>query len=163
MMCASVIQGCNPLAETGRSKLQNQRAVLNQQILKAVRMRAGAENLLRYVPTTSLPPLPTAPECSLCSIQQEQPLIPSQLPSDSQHLTEEIVAGNNPACRLHVVFLDFHLSEICLLWKLSLAFLYTRFILFKRNHIYLCTAFPFKTTHSVFTPNCITEIMKKQS
>uniref|UniRef100_A0A803SXF3 Rhophilin Rho GTPase binding protein 2 n=1 Tax=Anolis carolinensis TaxID=28377 RepID=A0A803SXF3_ANOCA len=43
----SVLQGCNPLAETGRSKLQNQRAVLNQQILKAVRMRAGAENLLR--------------------------------------------------------------------------------------------------------------------
>uniref|UniRef100_A0A8C7E5N4 Rhophilin-2 n=1 Tax=Naja naja TaxID=35670 RepID=A0A8C7E5N4_NAJNA len=43
----SVIQGCNPLAETGRSKLQNRRAVLNQQILKAVRMRAGAENLLR--------------------------------------------------------------------------------------------------------------------
>ncbi|KFW85412.1 Rhophilin-2, partial [Manacus vitellinus] len=40
-------QGCNPLAETGRSKLQNQRAVLNQQILRAVRMRAGAENLLR--------------------------------------------------------------------------------------------------------------------
>ncbi|NXA45594.1 RHPN2 protein, partial [Nothocercus julius] len=39
--------GCNPLAETGRSKLQNQRAVLNQQILKAVRLRAGAENLLR--------------------------------------------------------------------------------------------------------------------
>uniref|UniRef100_A0A8C6Y6Q1 Rhophilin-2 n=1 Tax=Naja naja TaxID=35670 RepID=A0A8C6Y6Q1_NAJNA len=39
--------GCNPLAETGRSKLQNRRAVLNQQILKAVRMRAGAENLLR--------------------------------------------------------------------------------------------------------------------
>ncbi|KAH0619587.1 hypothetical protein JD844_000317 [Phrynosoma platyrhinos] len=41
------MQGCNPLAETGRSKLQNQRAILNQQILKAVRMRAGAENLLR--------------------------------------------------------------------------------------------------------------------
>nr|XP_056718536.1 rhophilin-2 [Euleptes europaea] len=40
-------KGCNPLAETGRSKLQNQRAALNQQILKAVRMRAGAENLLR--------------------------------------------------------------------------------------------------------------------
>uniref|UniRef100_A0A8D2L4S9 Rhophilin Rho GTPase binding protein 2 n=1 Tax=Varanus komodoensis TaxID=61221 RepID=A0A8D2L4S9_VARKO len=40
-------RGCNPLAETGRSKLQNQRAALNQQILKAVRMRAGAENLLR--------------------------------------------------------------------------------------------------------------------
>ncbi|XP_063023730.1 rhophilin-2 isoform X1 [Melospiza melodia melodia] len=43
----TVIRGCNPLAETGRSKLQNQRAVLNQQILRAVRMRAGAENLLR--------------------------------------------------------------------------------------------------------------------
>ncbi|XP_071296355.1 rhophilin-2 [Agelaius tricolor] len=40
-------KGCNPLAETGRSKLQNQRALLNQQILRAVRMRAGAENLLR--------------------------------------------------------------------------------------------------------------------
>ncbi|XP_074864548.1 rhophilin-2 isoform X2 [Carettochelys insculpta] len=40
-------KGCNPFAETGRSKLQNQRAVLNQQILKAVRMRTGAENLLR--------------------------------------------------------------------------------------------------------------------
>uniref|UniRef100_A0A8C0B487 Rhophilin-2 n=1 Tax=Buteo japonicus TaxID=224669 RepID=A0A8C0B487_9AVES len=46
-------QGCNPLAETGRSKLQNQRAVLNQQILRAVRMRAGAENLLRYVATNN--------------------------------------------------------------------------------------------------------------
>ncbi|XP_032629249.1 rhophilin-2 [Chelonoidis abingdonii] len=40
-------KGCNPLAETGRSKLQNQRAALNQQILKAVRLRTGAENLLR--------------------------------------------------------------------------------------------------------------------
>ncbi|NP_001088054.1 rhophilin-2-B [Xenopus laevis] len=35
------------IAQTGRSKLQNQRAILNQQILKAMRMRAGAENLLR--------------------------------------------------------------------------------------------------------------------
>ncbi|XP_069495263.1 rhophilin-2 [Ambystoma mexicanum] len=40
-------KGCNPLAKTGRSKLQNERAVLNQQIMKAMRMRAGAENLLR--------------------------------------------------------------------------------------------------------------------
>ncbi|XP_029464259.1 rhophilin-2 [Rhinatrema bivittatum] len=40
-------KGCNPLAQTGRSKLQNQRAGLNQQIMKAMRMRAGAENLLR--------------------------------------------------------------------------------------------------------------------
>ncbi|KAM8945993.1 rhophilin-2 [Pelodytes ibericus] len=35
------------VAQTGRSKLQNQRAGLNHQILKAMRMRAGAENLLR--------------------------------------------------------------------------------------------------------------------
>ncbi|XP_006888821.1 PREDICTED: rhophilin-2-like [Elephantulus edwardii] len=40
-------KGCNPLAQTGRSKLQNQRAALNQQILKTVRMRTGAENLLK--------------------------------------------------------------------------------------------------------------------
>ncbi|XP_006114990.1 rhophilin-2 isoform X1 [Pelodiscus sinensis] len=40
-------KGCNPFAETGRSKLQNQRAALNQQILKNVRMRTGVENLLR--------------------------------------------------------------------------------------------------------------------
>ncbi|KAM5237313.1 rhophilin-2 [Ctenodactylus gundi] len=40
-------KGCNPLAQTGRSKLQNQRAALNQQILKAVRLRTGAENLLK--------------------------------------------------------------------------------------------------------------------
>ncbi|XP_007539530.1 rhophilin-2 [Erinaceus europaeus] len=42
-------KGCNPLAQTGRSKLQNKRAALNQQILKAVRMRTGAENLLKVV------------------------------------------------------------------------------------------------------------------
>ncbi|XP_072278304.1 rhophilin-2 isoform X2 [Pyxicephalus adspersus] len=35
------------IAQTGRSKLQNQRAGLNNKILKAMRMRAGAENLLR--------------------------------------------------------------------------------------------------------------------
>ncbi|KAM9302387.1 rhophilin-2 [Gastrophryne carolinensis] len=35
------------VAQTGRSKLQNRRAGLNHQILKAMRMRAGAENLLR--------------------------------------------------------------------------------------------------------------------
>ncbi|XP_018619265.1 rhophilin-2 isoform X1 [Scleropages formosus] len=40
-------KGCNPLAQTGRSKLQNKRATLNQQIIKQMRMRAGAENLLR--------------------------------------------------------------------------------------------------------------------
>ncbi|XP_047219271.1 rhophilin-2 isoform X1 [Girardinichthys multiradiatus] len=40
-------KGCNPLAQTGRSKLQNTRASINQQIIKQLRMRAGAENLLR--------------------------------------------------------------------------------------------------------------------
>ncbi|XP_071344375.1 rhophilin-2 isoform X2 [Trachinotus anak] len=40
-------KGCNPFAQTGRSKLQNKRASLNQQIIKEMRMRAGAENLLK--------------------------------------------------------------------------------------------------------------------
>ncbi|KAJ7999348.1 hypothetical protein DPEC_G00193460 [Dallia pectoralis] len=40
-------KGCNPMAQTGRSKLQNERAGLNQQIIKQMRMRAGAENLLK--------------------------------------------------------------------------------------------------------------------
>uniref|UniRef100_A0A671RFK4 Rhophilin-2 n=1 Tax=Sinocyclocheilus anshuiensis TaxID=1608454 RepID=A0A671RFK4_9TELE len=39
--------GCNPFAQTGRSKLQNKRVLLNQQIIKQMRMRAGAENLLK--------------------------------------------------------------------------------------------------------------------
>ncbi|KAM7014771.1 rhophilin-2 isoform 2-T2 [Tautogolabrus adspersus] len=40
-------KGCSPFAQTGRSKLQNKRADLNQQIIKQMRMRAGAENLLK--------------------------------------------------------------------------------------------------------------------
>ncbi|KAM9408835.1 rhophilin-2 isoform 1-T1 [Pholidichthys leucotaenia] len=40
-------KGCNPCAQTGRSKLQNKRAGLNHQIIKQMRMRAGAENLLK--------------------------------------------------------------------------------------------------------------------
>ncbi|XP_067452057.1 rhophilin-2 isoform X1 [Thunnus thynnus] len=40
-------KGCNPFAQTGRSKLQNKRASVNQQIIKQMRMRAGAENLLK--------------------------------------------------------------------------------------------------------------------
>uniref|UniRef100_A0A672PP14 Rhophilin, Rho GTPase binding protein 2 n=1 Tax=Sinocyclocheilus grahami TaxID=75366 RepID=A0A672PP14_SINGR len=40
-------KGCNPFAQTGRSKLQNKRVLLNQQIIKQMRMRAGAENLLK--------------------------------------------------------------------------------------------------------------------
>uniref|UniRef100_A0A667HGU7 Rhophilin Rho GTPase binding protein 2 n=1 Tax=Lynx canadensis TaxID=61383 RepID=A0A667HGU7_LYNCA len=39
--------GCNPLAQTGRSKLQNQRAALNQQILKAVEDENRSRNLLK--------------------------------------------------------------------------------------------------------------------
>lgn len=40
-------KGCNPLAQTGRSKLQKERADLNQLIIKQMRMRAGAENLFK--------------------------------------------------------------------------------------------------------------------
>uniref|UniRef100_A0A4W3H0R6 Rhophilin Rho GTPase binding protein 1 n=1 Tax=Callorhinchus milii TaxID=7868 RepID=A0A4W3H0R6_CALMI len=42
-----VLQGCDPFAQTQRSKLQNRRARINQQINKEMRMRAGAENLFR--------------------------------------------------------------------------------------------------------------------
>ncbi|MFT7817297.1 rhophilin-2-like isoform X2 [Arapaima gigas] len=41
------VKGCNPLVQTGRSRLQNERACLNQQITRQMRMRAGAENLFR--------------------------------------------------------------------------------------------------------------------
>uniref|UniRef100_A0A8C0Y1N5 Rhophilin, Rho GTPase binding protein 2 n=1 Tax=Cyprinus carpio carpio TaxID=630221 RepID=A0A8C0Y1N5_CYPCA len=44
---SGLIPGCNPFAQTGRSKLQNKRAHINQQIIKQMRMRAGAENLLK--------------------------------------------------------------------------------------------------------------------
>ncbi|RXN17365.1 rhophilin-2 isoform X1 [Labeo rohita] len=49
-------KGCNPFAQTGRSKLQNKRALLNQQIIKQMRIRAGAENLLKE--TSSIPLIP---------------------------------------------------------------------------------------------------------
>ncbi|XP_076807956.1 rhophilin-2-like [Clavelina lepadiformis] len=38
-------RGCNPILATQRSKLQNQRALLNQKLSKQMRLRAGAENL----------------------------------------------------------------------------------------------------------------------
>uniref|UniRef100_A0A674N230 Rhophilin Rho GTPase binding protein 1 n=1 Tax=Takifugu rubripes TaxID=31033 RepID=A0A674N230_TAKRU len=41
------LRGCDPLAQTQRSKLQHRRARINQQINKEMRMRAGAENLFR--------------------------------------------------------------------------------------------------------------------
>uniref|UniRef100_A0A3Q3JM47 Rhophilin, Rho GTPase binding protein 1 n=1 Tax=Monopterus albus TaxID=43700 RepID=A0A3Q3JM47_MONAL len=40
-------KGCDPFAQTQRSKLQHRRACINQQINKEMRMRAGAENLFR--------------------------------------------------------------------------------------------------------------------
>nr|AAK58588.1 rhophilin-like protein [Homo sapiens] len=73
-------KGCNPLAQTGRSKLQNQRAALNQQILKAVRMRTGAENLLK-VATNS-------------KVQEQVRLELSFVNSDLQMLKEELEGLN---------------------------------------------------------------------
>ncbi|XP_043394917.1 rhophilin-1 isoform X7 [Chelonia mydas] len=43
----SVRKGCDPFAQTQRSKLQHRRARINQQINKEMRMRAGAENLFK--------------------------------------------------------------------------------------------------------------------
>ncbi|XP_073485525.1 rhophilin-1 [Aquarana catesbeiana] len=43
----SVRKGCDPFAQTQRSKLQHRRSRINQQINKEMRMRAGAENLFR--------------------------------------------------------------------------------------------------------------------
>ncbi|XP_032549186.1 rhophilin-1-like isoform X2 [Chiroxiphia lanceolata] len=43
----STRKGCDPFAQTQRSKLQHRRARINQQINKEMRMRAGAENLFR--------------------------------------------------------------------------------------------------------------------
>uniref|UniRef100_A0A8B9R453 Rhophilin Rho GTPase binding protein 1 n=1 Tax=Anas platyrhynchos TaxID=8839 RepID=A0A8B9R453_ANAPL len=45
--CGSARKGCDPFAQTQRSKLQHRRARINQQINKEMRMRAGAENLFR--------------------------------------------------------------------------------------------------------------------
>uniref|UniRef100_A0AAX7VL70 Rhophilin, Rho GTPase binding protein 1 n=1 Tax=Astatotilapia calliptera TaxID=8154 RepID=A0AAX7VL70_ASTCA len=42
-----LLPGCDPLAQTQRSKLQHRRARINQQINKEMRMRTGAENLFR--------------------------------------------------------------------------------------------------------------------
>ncbi|KAK2835060.1 hypothetical protein Q5P01_015544 [Channa striata] len=43
----SIRKGCDPFAQTQRSKLQHRRARINQQINKEMRMRAGAENLFK--------------------------------------------------------------------------------------------------------------------
>ncbi|KAK2517457.1 Rhpn1 [Columba guinea] len=49
-------QGCDPFAQTQRSKLQHRRARINQQINKEMRMRAGAENL--FSESISVPMIP---------------------------------------------------------------------------------------------------------
>ncbi|XP_054458996.1 rhophilin-1 [Anoplopoma fimbria] len=46
-LSGSIRKGCDPFAQTQRSKLQHRRARINQQINKEMRMRAGAENLFR--------------------------------------------------------------------------------------------------------------------
>ncbi|XP_030628418.1 rhophilin-1 [Chanos chanos] len=43
----SVRKGCDPLVSTQRSKLQQRRAKINQQINRELRLRTGAENLYR--------------------------------------------------------------------------------------------------------------------
>uniref|UniRef100_A0A2K6C1Z6 Rhophilin Rho GTPase binding protein 2 n=1 Tax=Macaca nemestrina TaxID=9545 RepID=A0A2K6C1Z6_MACNE len=94
-------KGCNPLAQTGRSKLQNQRAALNQQILKAVRMRTGAENLLKVA---------TNPK-----VREQVRLELSFVNSDLQMLKEELEGLNISVGYLTSFFLkDFileHYSE----------------------------------------------------
>eukprot|EP00058_Branchiostoma_floridae_P008781 XP_002594269.1 hypothetical protein BRAFLDRAFT_201181 [Branchiostoma floridae] len=45
--CCHDLQGSNPLNQTQRGRLQHRRSVLNTQINKEMRMRAGAENLYR--------------------------------------------------------------------------------------------------------------------
>ncbi|KPP61320.1 rhophilin-2-like [Scleropages formosus] len=47
-------KGCDPLARSGRSRLQKERVRLNQQIVRQMRMRAGAENLLRATTNTKV-------------------------------------------------------------------------------------------------------------
>ncbi|XP_057353683.1 rhophilin-1 isoform X6 [Manis pentadactyla] len=52
---SSVRKGCDPLAQTQRSRLQSRRARIHQQINKELRMRTGAENLYRASPQPDLP------------------------------------------------------------------------------------------------------------
>ncbi|TKS74931.1 Rhophilin-1 GTP-Rho-binding protein 1 [Collichthys lucidus] len=53
----SIRKGCDPLAQTQRSKLQHRRARINQQINKEMRMRAGAENLFSEAINVPMIPL----------------------------------------------------------------------------------------------------------
>ena len=48
------MQGSDPRVATCRGKLQNKRSKLNQEINKELRLRAGAENLFKYVDSFSL-------------------------------------------------------------------------------------------------------------
>ncbi|XP_016317115.1 rhophilin-1-like [Sinocyclocheilus anshuiensis] len=49
--------GCDPLISTQRSKLQQRRAKLNQQINRELRLRTGAENLYREIVSVPMIPL----------------------------------------------------------------------------------------------------------
>ncbi|KAA8589346.1 hypothetical protein FQN60_012711 [Etheostoma spectabile] len=53
----SIRKGCDPFAQTQRSKLQHRRARINQQINKEMRMRAGAENLFSEAINVPMIPL----------------------------------------------------------------------------------------------------------
>lgn len=44
-----LFQGSDPRVATCRGKLQNKRSKLNQEINKELRLRAGAENLFKFV------------------------------------------------------------------------------------------------------------------
>lgn len=46
-------QGCNASYSTARSKLQKKRSRINDDIIKELRLRKGAENLLRYLLTVT--------------------------------------------------------------------------------------------------------------
>ncbi|XP_056608000.1 rhophilin-2 isoform X2 [Triplophysa dalaica] len=74
-------KGCNPFAQTGRSKLQHERAILNQQIIKQMRMRAGAENLLKATSNNK--------------VREQVSLELSYVNSDLQILMEELEGLNS--------------------------------------------------------------------
>uniref|UniRef100_A0A9J7XHW8 Rhophilin, Rho GTPase binding protein 2 n=1 Tax=Cyprinus carpio carpio TaxID=630221 RepID=A0A9J7XHW8_CYPCA len=78
--------GCNPFAQTGRSKLQNKRALLNQKIIKQMRMRAGAENLLKATSNNK--------------VREQVVLELSYVNSDLQLLMEEL-EGLNIHTKIH--------------------------------------------------------------
>uniref|UniRef100_A0A8C1AM55 Rhophilin, Rho GTPase binding protein 2 n=1 Tax=Cyprinus carpio carpio TaxID=630221 RepID=A0A8C1AM55_CYPCA len=88
--------GCNPFAQTGRSKLQNKRALLNQKIIKQMRMRAGAENLLKATSNNK--------------VREQVVLELSYVNSDLQLLMEEL-EGLNIHTKIHIPLIPLGLKE----------------------------------------------------